>query len=172
MQTVREHDDEVVVENGILAFEHIKSLAHLLSILDAESQVLLLECSQSAATSIWERTFVTVHLGWRVEPTAIIGQFEIHVVVKLVEGVSANIIEVLGEHVLLEMRQKSINCNKINSLGFATCYVTHSLEPSLQKVLELYTMLLVESAEDVVDEPLGINDDYAVDIGDQRCDKA
>ena len=33
-------------------------------------------------------------------------------------------------------------------------------------------MLLVESAEDVVDEPLGINDDYAVDIGDQRCDKA
>jgi len=80
LQVGEENVYQILIENRVILLELIKSLRHLVCVLDAKANILL---HQSTTSSVWECTVILLHLGWRVEPATVVGKFEVHEVVEL-----------------------------------------------------------------------------------------
>jgi hypothetical protein len=81
---VEEQFHDVVVKYWVFLLQLVETLTHLLGVLDIQTNVVLL--LQQALASIGEGAVVpSEHFGGRMESTAVVGQFEVHVVIKLSE---------------------------------------------------------------------------------------
>jgi len=105
---------EVVFEDWILLLQEVHALAHFLSVLDDQTDILLLNILlQGSSTSVGEGALVTVHLTGGVKTAAVVGQLEVHVIVKLGECEPADFTEVKSNHVLREVRQQGVYCQQV-----------------------------------------------------------
>lgn len=108
-----------------------------------------------------------------MEAAAIVGELQVHEVVQLRERQSTDLTEMPGDHLLREVRQQCINGYQIDASRLSARNEVHLAEPGMNELLEGELVHVADhDAEDLVEEPVLVSNDNAVDESNQVCEKA